>query len=178
MDIQSLCRDFCAENNISVHLSQDMPRGYETAYGTYDVTAATLFLNLALLQDAPEYEVLFYVFHELRHAVQYLHPERFEETLQKSLPYVILYNGICFRLVNNTWRECHLPGDETYFTSAYLSLPYELDANCFAFQAVKQVLGNSPELEKLYSFWLPETQFPCGEHQVLFDKIDRHLGLI
>lgn len=50
---------------------------YETAYGTYDVTVNTLFLNTAILQGAPEYGVLFYLFHELRHAVQYLHPVLF-----------------------------------------------------------------------------------------------------
>lgn len=51
---------------------------YETAYGTYDVTVNTLFLNTAILQGAPEYGVLFYLFHELRHAVQYLRPELFD----------------------------------------------------------------------------------------------------
>ena len=50
---------------------------YETVYGTYDVTVNTLFLNTAILQGAPEYGVLFYLFHELRHAVQYLRPVLF-----------------------------------------------------------------------------------------------------
>lgn len=42
------------------------------AYGTYDITVNTLFLNAAILKDALKCVVLFYLFHELRHAMQYL----------------------------------------------------------------------------------------------------------
>ncbi len=71
-DIEIIVKNFCCENDLSVKLSYDMPSGYETAYGTYDITVNTLFLNVAILQDAPKYEVLFYLFHELRHAIDSL----------------------------------------------------------------------------------------------------------
>ena len=71
-EIESIIAGFCKENSLAVRLSCDMPSGYETAYGTYDVTINTLFLNTKILHDAPEHEVLFYLFHELRHALQYL----------------------------------------------------------------------------------------------------------
>ncbi len=67
-----------------------MPAGYETAYGTYDVTINTLFLNTAILGNAPKYEVLFYLFHELRHAMQYLRPIMFDDKIKESINYVIL----------------------------------------------------------------------------------------
>ena len=84
-EIESIITRFCKENSVAVTLSCDMPAGYETAYGTYDVTINTLFLNVQLLQDAQEYEVLFYLFHELRHAVQYLHPELFDPQIREIL---------------------------------------------------------------------------------------------
>ena len=69
MDIFKIVNSFFCENGISVNISYDIPIGYETAYGTYDVTINTLFLNEAILKNAPQYEVLFYLFHELRHAM-------------------------------------------------------------------------------------------------------------
>ena len=62
-----------------------MPKGYETANGTFDPTVNTLFINKEMLQSQPEYEQMFYLFHELRHALQYLHPERFDELISASM---------------------------------------------------------------------------------------------
>ena len=67
-----------------------MPPGYETAFGTFDVVAKTLFLNQDMLQEAPVFEALFYLYHELRHALQYLRPELFDRVIQDSRFYVIL----------------------------------------------------------------------------------------
>ena len=150
--VQGYIEPFCKEKDIAVHLSEKMPEGYETAFGSYDVTCNTLFLNSKLLRQAEQYESLFYLYHELRHAEQYLHPERFGPEIQQSRQYVILYNGICFKLVGGVWRQCVLQGEEAYFTDAYKSLPYELDANDFAFRKVAEDLGVSAQLQKLYSF--------------------------
>ncbi len=171
-EIESIIAGFCKENSLAVTLSCDMPAGYETAYGTYDVTINTLFLNAQLLQDAPEHEVLFYLFHELRHAVQYLRPESFDPQIQESRFYVVLYNGICYKLVGNEWHEVVLEGSEEYFTRAYMSLPYELDANSFAYERVKDICGNTDELQELYAFWCPKDRMSYGEHLKLFRRID------
>ena len=56
----TLVESICAERGLSVVLSWDMPQGYETANGTFDPVAKTLFLNPAVLQSAPEYEAMFY----------------------------------------------------------------------------------------------------------------------
>lgn len=98
----TLVESICAERGLSVVLSWDMPQGYETANGTFDPVAKTLFLNPAVLQSAPEYEAMFYLVHELRHAEQYQHPERFDAMIRVSLPYVVLYDGTCFRLRGET----------------------------------------------------------------------------
>ena len=171
-EIGSIIAGFCKENSLAVTLSCDMPSGYETAYGTYDVTINTLFLNAQLLQNAPEHEVLFYLFHELRHAMQYLRPESFDPQIQESRFYVVLYNGVCYKLVDNAWQEVVLEGSEDYFTRAYMSLPYELDANSFAYERVKDICGNTDELQSLYSFWIPVEKMDYVELHDLFIRID------
>ena len=170
--IESIIAGFCKENSLAVTLSCDIPAGYETAHGTYDVTINTLFLNVQLLQDAPEHEVLFYLFHELRHAMQYLRPELFDPQIQESRFYVVLYNGVCYKLVDNAWQEVVMEGAEDYFTRAYMSLPYELDANSFAYERVKDICGNTDELQSLYSFWIPAEKMDYVELHDLFIRID------
>lgn len=75
---------FCRDHSLDVKLSSEMPAGYETAFGTYDVTVNTLFLNEKLLERAPQWEVLYYLYHELRHAMQYQHPEKFSPLIQEK----------------------------------------------------------------------------------------------
>ena len=171
-DIEKIVNDFCHVNGLSVKLSYDMPIGYETAYGTYDVTINTLFLNVGLLYNAPRYEVLFYLFHELRHAMQYLCPSLFSEQIQQSRFYVVLYNGVCYKLIDNEWRECILEGSEEYFTRVYMSLPYEIDANTFAYEKTKEICGDTTELQELYSYWIPKDRFDYEEHKKVFCLID------
>ena len=43
----TLVESICAERGLSVVLSWDMPQGYETANGTFDPAAKSLFLNPA-----------------------------------------------------------------------------------------------------------------------------------
>lgn len=166
---------FCEENRISVHLSHDMPAGYDTAYGTYDVTINTLFLNTKMLHDAPDYEVYFYLFHELRHAMQYLRPELFDKQIQESRFYVILYNGTCFKLEGNKWRKVIQEGTEEFFVSSYMNLPYELDANTFAYEKVKEMCGDTDQLQELYRFWMPKEKMNIEELRMLFSRIDSEI---
>lgn len=171
-DIEKMVNDFCHVNGLSVKLSYDMPIGYKTAYGTYDVTINTLFLNAELLKNAPRYEVLFYLFHELRHAMQYLCPSLFSDQIQQSRFYVVLYNGVCYKLIDNEWQECTLEGSEEYFTRVYMSLPYEIDANTFAYEKTKEICGDTAELQELYSYWMPNDRFDYEEHKKVFCLID------
>ena len=172
-DIETIIKDFCLEHKISVILSCDMPVGYETAYGTYDVTINTLFLNAEILKGAPQYEVLFYLFHELRHAVQYLCPSLFSEEIQQSRFYVVLYNGVCYKLIDNKWEKCTLEGNEEFFTRAYMSLPYEIDANNFAYEKTKERCGDTLGLKELYNFWIPTSKVSYNELKLLFNRIDK-----
>ena len=174
-EIEKIAIRFCYENGIDVKLSYDMPAGYETAYGTYDVTINTLFLNTSILRNAPKHEALFYLFHELRHAMHYLHPMLFDNKIKESICYVILYNGICYKLVDNEWKECTLSGDESYFTHAYMSLPYEIDANTFAYEKARELCGDGAELKELFDFWIPKESFDYEEHRKLFRRIDEKL---
>ena len=174
IDFMSYLDAFCEENDLAVSISYEMPTGYETAYGTYDVTINTIFINRALIENSPAYEALYYLFHELRHAAQYCHPEHFDLAIQKSKNYVILYNGVCFKLVENVWRTCTLSGSENYFTAAYLNLAYETDANRYAYAKVKEICGYSSELQELYNFWTPKVSFSDDEYTKLFAQIGEY----
>lgn len=172
MDYRSYFDDYCRETGLQLRLSFDMPEGYETANGTFDLETRTVFINGAALESCPDFEKLFYLFHELRHASQYLNPEQFDELLVKSCRYVIMYNGVCFKLVNGVWRECKLEGSEEFFTKMYLGQPYEKDANFFAYSRVKSLLGDSRELQELYSLWSPKGQVTDEMYHDLYDRID------
>ncbi len=170
-DAAKLAGDFCAEKDLKISLSFQMPPGYETANGTFDPVKKTLFLNEEVLRGVPEYEAAFYLFHELRHAEQYQHPERFDETIRRSLPYVVLYDGTCYRLNRGGWQGCCLSGEED-FADIYLGLPYEVDANEYAYARVRSLCGDSEELGKLRDFWRPKRRRPEEVYQRLFQRID------
>lgn len=171
-NIKSIINNFCDISNIKLNLSFDMPKGFESAFGTYDITVNTIYLNYKLIEEAPEYEILYYLFHELRHAMQYLIPESFDEEIQESIFYVILYNGTCYKLVKNQWQTCNLKGTEEQFSQAYMSLPYEIDANAFAYEKTKEICGDIIELKELYLFWTPEHKIEYQNLQKLFRQID------
>lgn len=160
--------------NVHIAFSSDMPQGYETAYGTYDPLLETLFLNLQLVENGEAHEVAFYLFHELRHAMQYAHPEQLDRQIRESLPYVILYDGTCFKLSGGKWLQCHLNGAQEDFLRAYQNLPYEVDANMYAYeQAVAKFPACRRELQALLDFWLPRESFSAEEYAALFIRIDR-----
>lgn len=176
VDYEKHFRVYCEENSLTINLSFDMPEGYETANGTFDPTVNTLFINKEMLQSQPEYEQMFYLFHELRHALQYLHPERFDELISRSRLYVIQYDGTCYKLVDGEWKECKLDGSTEHFTELYLGQPYEWDANDFAYERVKALLGDSPELQELHTFWTPKKPIADQAYEEVYGRIDEMIG--
>lgn len=174
--LETIAREFCAESGLHLALSWEMPAGYETAYGTYDIAENTLFLNWALLEKLPRGQQLFYLCHELRHGMQYQQPEQFSPFLRESLPYVLLYDGTCFRLQDGEWRQGKLEGEAAYFTNAYLGLPYEVDANRFAYAKVCACCGDSEELKGLLARNSPEYDMSAEEYRALFRRIDEALA--
>ena len=93
-----------------------MPQGYEPANGTFDVEIKTVFINAEYLNEAPDYEKAFFLFHELRHASQYLCPDQFNNAINRSIQYIIMYDGTCYKLVEGKYIECKLEGNEESFT--------------------------------------------------------------
>lgn len=174
IDHQAIIDAHCREYGLSLVLSTDMPEGYETAFGTYVPETRTLHINTALLRGAPHADALFYLYHELRHAEQYQHPERFSTTIQQSLPYVILYNGRCFKQTDTGWASCQLEGDTAWFTRAYLSLPYELDANEFACDQLAHAALDAAA-EQLRHLWIPADPISEAEFVSLFQQIENTL---
>lgn len=88
---------------------------------------------------------------------------------------MVLYNGICYKLIDHVWHEVTLEGSEAYFTRAYLSMPYEKDANAFAYDSVRKICGDTMELKRLYDFWTPKQLFDYRECRELFSRIDHTL---
>ena len=177
-DVETLFYSFVRENDLDIQLSYIMPSGYEDAFGTFDITAKTLFLNKGLLESESEFEVLFYFYHELRHAVQYTHPQKFSKPIRESVNYVILYNGLCFKLIGGKWENCHLVGNEEYFTLVYENLPYELDANLYARDMVKALLPQyTADIESLYCSWLPQRSISKEEFASIFRQIDSSINI-
>ena len=71
-DYEKHFNQYRANNKLDLELSFNMPEGYKTANGTFDIESKTVFINAELLKEMPDYEKAFYLFHELRHSSQYL----------------------------------------------------------------------------------------------------------
>lgn len=166
-----IIKKYCQKADVNLcHL---MPEGYETAYGTFNVYNNTIYLNIELLKPNDEWEYMFYFFHELRHAMQYKKMDNFSNDIIESIKYVILYNGKCYRLGENRWLECQLDGTEEYFTSIYLNLPYELEANAWALEkCLIYYPKKRKELKRLFSLFVPKQRITFAKYKEIFLKID------
>ncbi len=163
---------YCKEHDLELRLSFEMPVGYETANGTFDISSRTVFINAEKLNKEPEYSKLFYLFHELRHASQYLEPERFNETIKRSIQYIIMFDGTCYKLEGNRYLKCRLEGGEEYFNNLYLNQPHEVDANRFAYEQARKICGDSVGLKKLVDFWMPRQMISNDIYDKVFSLID------
>lgn len=140
--------------------------------GTLTPRARAVFINAKHLKNESDSTKAFFLFHELRHALQYLCPDQFSSTIQRSIQYIILYDGTCYKLTNERYLKCQLDGGEEYFTDLYLSLPHEVDANTFAYKSVKKLYGDSEELKKLFNFWMPRHTISDKTYDTIFLSID------
>ena len=171
-DYERYFKEYCDDNKLDLIFSLNMPAGYETAVGTFDIESKTVFINAEYLKDAPDHEKAFYLFHELRHSSQYLCPELFSSVINRSIQYVIMYDGTCYKIIDGKYRECKLEGGEGYFTNIYLGQPYEVDANQYAYEQAQKICGDSDNLYKLYEFWLPSQPVPDEVYASVYALID------
>ena len=61
-DYERYFNQYCDDNKLDLILSFNMPAGYETADGTFDVESKTVFINSDYLKEAPDYEKSFLPF--------------------------------------------------------------------------------------------------------------------
>ena len=163
---------FRKENGLLINLSFDMPAGYETANGTFDVVSKTVFINAEAMKKLPDYEKAFYLFHELRHSSQYLCPGMFSSMVSRSIQYVIMYDGTCYKIIDGKYCECKLEGGEEFFSDIYLGQPYEVDANKYAYEQTRNIYGDSEGLRRLYEFWIPSQPLPDEVYDSIYTLID------
>lgn len=173
-EYQNIFDTYCKESGLALQLSFEMPGGYETANGTFDVFCKTVFINAERLKSKLDSEKAFYLFHELRHAEQYLRPNRFSDTIKRSTQYILLYDGTCYKLSGKKYLQCKLEGDEEELINLYLGQPHEVDANTFAYEQVRKLYGDFETLETLFAHWMPRQKVPEEQYKRVFSWIDEH----
>lgn len=166
---------YCREHTLDLQLSFDMPAGYEEANGSFDPASKTVFINAERLQPVSDAEKAFFLFHELRHASQYLSPDEFSAAIRRSTQYIMMYDGTCYKQVDGNYRKCSLQGSEEYLANLYLGQPHEVDANRYAYEQAKKIFGASEALEKLFRFWMPRQDVPAETYEALFSWIDQNI---
>lgn len=174
-ELQLIFDEFVEKYQLNLKLSFEMPKSYEFAFGTFDNCTNTVFINFSLLKNS-KVKLFFNLFHELRHAMQFQKTNLFSSWIKKTLLYVIMWDGLCMKFENGLWHECKLLGDEEYFTDCYLTLPYEIDANEFAFKQTKQIISKKdfPELCNLFQSTKPKKVVSQKELENIFRKIDQN----
>ncbi len=176
IDIAKIINEYCFENKITVGLSLEMPSGYETANGMYDDETKMIYMNPNI--ELPEYEQAFYLYHELRHALQYNQSEGFSDELIMSLGYVIMFDGTCYKNIDGRYFECRIEGEEDYLSDLYKGQLYEADANHYAYETVKKAYGDIPELKELYDFFRPARDVSFDEYKTIYQLIDEKIQLM
>ena len=116
--------------------------------------------------------MLFYLFHELRHATQYLRPEMFDKRIQESRFHAVLYNRTCYKHNRNAWKKVALERSEEYFIRTYLNLPHEIDTNTFAYEQAKKLCGDTVQLRELIEFRTPKEIVNFDKMEIMFRRID------
>ena len=177
-DYKHFFDNYCKERSLDLHLSFEMPSGYETANGTFNPVSKTVFINADRLRSKPDCAGAFFLFHELRHASQYLCPEQFSPEIRRSLQYIIGYDGTCYQQIGNQYHSCKLDASKYDFTNLYLGQPHEVDANTFAYEQTKKLYGDSEELKALFEFWMPRQPVPVGTYDTIFSQIDKSISCI
>ena len=101
----------------------------------------------------------------------------FDKKIQDSLKYVIHYNGDCYKLTEKGWIYCKIDDKKLNFTEIYKGLPYEIDANQFAFDNSKQHLNQSQlyELEEIFKKFMPTIQIPEDTYYAIYKEIDEKI---
>ena len=171
-DYQKVFDGYCRENGLDLRLCTEMPEGFEGADGMFDPDSRTVYINTDFPEGTPDFIRAFFLFHELRHAAQYLCPERFSELIRRSLGYVIQYDGTCYKLVNGEYIECRLEGGEEVFTNLYAGQPHEVDANRFAYEQVQKLYGDSEKLREMYEERKPKEAIAEEKYVEVYGMID------
>jgi hypothetical protein len=175
--VEAMLSIISRERALSCALSFQMPLGYEDAHASYDPDSRTIHLNQTLLAGS-RVTCAYHFLHELRHAWQYQRMADFPAEVVRSLDYVVLYDGLCYKRMGKEWRSCRLEGGEAYFTDIYLSQPHELDAGNWAFRIVKDMVEGHQlaELKDIHRLWCPSYRIISEED--MLSELDKVYGRI
>lgn len=93
------------------------------------------------------------------------------------MQYIIMYDGICYKIVNGKYFKCKLKSSKENSANLYLGQPYEVDANTYAYERVKQIYGNLEGLYELYTFWMPSHAVSDEVYDDIFKQIDEKIKM-
>ena len=94
--VAKIFEEFNEKHKLTASLSFELPKEFSGAFGMFDVTKNVLYVNIN--EKINFVRLIFSFFHELRHALQYNFSERFSGYIQKTLPYVVHFDGNCYVL--------------------------------------------------------------------------------
>lgn len=157
---------------VDVRLSFDLPDTLRDAFGLFDVTTKTLYINVD--RNISKVRLIFTFYHEMRHAEQYLNHQKFCASIQESIQYVIHFNGDCYKLINNKWYPGKLIKTDIDYGDIYNSLPYEKDANRYAYKHTKKLIEKNDvkELDAIYKQSVSSRKIGISTLRKLFRQID------
>ena len=104
--IAKIFEEFKEKHKLTVSLSFELPKEFGGAFGMFDATKNVLYVNIN--EEINYARLIFSFFHELRHALQYNFPERFSGYIQKTLPFVVHFDGNSYMLRDKEWLHCQL----------------------------------------------------------------------
>ena len=83
-----------------------------------------------------------------------------------------MYDGTCYKLMGENWSKCKLKINDCDFMQVYKSLPYEIDANKFAYKETKKLFKNKNEIKMMYKKTLPSQKVKYNDLKNIFNLID------
>ena len=174
-ELADLFNKYCEHYNLDIGLSFEMPNEYRNVLAKYDNVLKKLYLNTVVINSLSRAERFYYFFKEIRYAIQYEHPENFDEWFIKCLNYLIYDSGDCCKLIDGIWHSCHLNGDANYFHNANLNLPSNIDANYFAYNEAQYYDSDISITKEIHSNYSPKIDFDITEFEKLFERIDEEI---
>jgi hypothetical protein len=142
--IENIFLELSSEYKLNLKLDYRMTENFEEAFGNYDSILNIIYINKYKTFNEVVIIPLFTLLHEMRHAMHFINPKMFSPVIQKSQYYPILWDlNVAYKLCDGKYMECKLDYSKDYLEELCLLSPNEMDANVFAYEYIKTLLGDN-----------------------------------